>query len=296
MTTGITGEVKDFAFRTGSAISATGIQRAEYNGIEAVNHSVLKMFRRSPAHALAAMRGKPREPTDKMKLGTAAHCRVLTPDLYESTVFVAPECDRRTKDGKATWAAFVESVPPGATVITSEQSELVSRIAQAIHAHPLAARLCVDLPGDPEVGLMWPDAGSGVWCKGIADRIVSISGGAGIIDIKTTQHAGPVPFGRQAANESYHTQLAFYRRGVAALRNGEQAVCLIVAVENEEPHGVAVYDLSAEQLDAADKLIDGWLAQYAALKDRTEWPSYPQEVTSLRLPPWALQPEEVVSE
>ncbi|GHE35134.1 PD-(D/E)XK nuclease-like domain-containing protein [Sphingobacterium griseoflavum] len=73
-----------------------------------LSYSSLSNFRKSPKHFVNyKLFGT--DDTDSILLGKVLHCLVLEPQNFDKTYAIAPECDRRTKDGKATYNAFLES-------------------------------------------------------------------------------------------------------------------------------------------------------------------------------------------
>ena len=70
-------------------------------------------------------RSKVSEPTLAMAFGSAFHCRVLTPNLFNESYAVSPTFDRRTKEGKKEYAEFVLA-NAGKTFIESEDLATLS--------------------------------------------------------------------------------------------------------------------------------------------------------------------------
>ena len=79
----------------------------EYADIAALNWSSLKHMAESPL-AYRWHLAHPREDTPALRLGRAVHARILEPAEYERRWAVAPQCDRRTKAGRAEWDEWLE--------------------------------------------------------------------------------------------------------------------------------------------------------------------------------------------
>lgn len=62
---------------------------------------------------------------------------------------------------------------------------------------------------------------------------------------------------------------------------------MIVAVENDDPYDVVVYDVPQESIDAGRKAYRGWLAQLATCREKNEWPGYATGRQLLLPPRWA---------
>lgn len=73
-----------------------------------LSYSSLSNFRKSPRHFIDyKLFGN--DDTDSILLGKVLHCLVLEPQNFSQSYCVAPECDRRTKEGKAVYAEFLET-------------------------------------------------------------------------------------------------------------------------------------------------------------------------------------------
>lgn len=265
-----------------------GVPMSVYRAIPALNHSLLRHMRRSPAH-LQHARAHPMEQTPAMALGTALHVWALQRDLWDAEVCVAPDCDKRTKAGKQEWEEFVAS-SDGKTVITAEQNLLVRPMSKAIGGHPDAARLR-SAKGDSEVVIMWNDQ-DGLLCKGRIDKTIETVEGWIRVDVKTTRCSDIGSFRRDIHTFGYHTQDAFYRRGLEVL-GIKDAGEYIIAVETEPPHPVEVITLGAKTRYTADALVTAWIAEYAKCYREKHWPLRVSGVQEVDIPEWALMPEEI---
>ncbi|NGM63548.1 hypothetical protein G5B30_16685 [Sphingobacterium sp. SGG-5] len=83
------------------------IQDKFSNGELYLSYSSLSNFRKSPRHFIDyKLFGN--EDTDSILLGRVFHTLVLEPDKFSKEYATAPECDRRTKEGKEVYAKFLE--------------------------------------------------------------------------------------------------------------------------------------------------------------------------------------------
>lgn len=260
-----------------------GLSRAAYEAIDAANVSMLKHFARTAAHAREAMLHPP-EPSAAMELGSHIHVAVLEPARFDSEFVLAPKCDRRTKEGKATWAAF-EAENHGKTLLAADDYELVRAIRNAAWEHPTAAALLKG-PGHCEVGAVWQHERTGLWCKGLIDRVGQHDGWTWIVDLKTCRDASPRGFARDVANLHYHAQAAYYVNGCNAIAPRPRRFAWI-AVEKDAPHAVAVYEPDDPALLAGEARYEKWLDAYAEARESGVWPGYGTDVQSLSLPRWA---------
>src|SRR5438093_3049537 len=99
-----------------------GVSQAVYQSWSAVNHSRLKLFARTAAHARYAMEFPP-APTAALNIGDGCHAAVLEPARFEAEFVGAPKVDRRTKDGKLAWQEF-EAANQGKLILPAEDYAL----------------------------------------------------------------------------------------------------------------------------------------------------------------------------
>ena len=249
-----------------------------YRAIDAINCSGLKLIERSPAHYLQS-RLEPREATPSQALGTLAHLLILEPARADE-VMVAPECDRRTKDGKAAWAAFQEAAA-GRLVATQDQLDAARWMRDAVDRSPYARALLSD--GTPEVTLLYRLDSTPIKC-----RLDWLCGGHDVIlDLKTASDASESEFARAAGKYGYHLQAALYADAADACRIGPRSFVFLV-VENTAPWAVALYQLDETAMHAGRIRYQRALDTYRTCLAADAWPGYPNEIQPLSMPKWAL--------
>jgi len=217
-------------------------------------------------------------------LGTAVHARLLEPHAYTKLIAVAPDVDRRTKDGKERWAAFAEEAAAARkTIIDQEQSEIVERIAHSVQMSSSCTALleqCVErelsIVGFPNKTL--------AKCRLDAfDPVRNI-----LIDVKT--HGGLISdFARAAYNMNYAVQLAFYRRVAASQGINIETAGFLVVETRTPPYGVQVLTMPSRALDYADAAVDRALDAWQYGIGTGVWPAYEDRVVEMELPPWMLR-------
>lgn len=259
----------------------TDMAAADYHAVEAMSNGGAKKILQSPAH-YRLMRTTPNVPSAPMQFGTAVHDGALEPEAFDSRVVVAPECDKRSNAGKQLWAEFTFD-NEGKTVLSRPDFDRARRCIDAVLAHPTAAFL---LRGaEVEHSLFWEDGQYKVPCKA---RIDARNHGA-FIDLKTTKDASPTGFARQAADLLYHLQGAHYMSGGEHVLNATPEFFGFIAVESEEPHAVACYQLPPIALHRGRHHADEALARYRDALAAGAWPGYAEQITELNLPRWALR-------
>lgn len=260
-----------------------GLPFADYLKQDAISAHGLMQIERSPLH-FRQSRLTPHAPTPAQALGTLTHLAVLEPDDYARRVRVAPECDRRTKAGKETAAAFdAECAEIGAIVATAEQDALARAMREAVMAQPFARALLAD--GQAETTLQWTDADTGLACKARPDWLCA--GHQVIVDLKTARDASEQAFAKACGNFAYHLQASWYQDAVRACGLGERDF-VFLAVEPEPPYAVALYQLDDEALRVGRIRARQALERYAECLAADRWPGYAKEILTLSIPRWAL--------
>lgn len=259
--------------------------RGEYEATEGVNYSILKLYAKSPLHARHGMLHPP-EPTKAMRLGAALHAAILEPRKFMDEYVVPPKVDRRTKEGKLAWAAFLEA-NSGKDFLDPEPHENCLRMATAAHDHPIVSQLLA-AKGLNECSVYWRDFEHDAPCKCRVDRLTSWADRSVILDLKTTTDARPGPFAQQIARLNYHVQAAWYINGLATVSPHPRR-WIWVAIESEPPHAVALYEPNEQMLMQGEAECRQYLKTHLDCQAKGEWPGYPIEPQSLNLPTWAVQ-------
>jgi hypothetical protein len=251
-----------------------------YSTHAGLSQSGAKELLRSPAHFKQYLERDRSEQTPAQRLGTLIHLASLQPKVFDATIVVAPECDKRTSAGKEIWASFQSSLKPGQEAISQKDSELVTNVSIAARAG--LDKLMKDLDGEymitevPMVGRV-----NGTDIKGRLDAIITTKAGKRIVvDIKTTMDAGAESFGRDIANYKYFLQQAWY----TTLAHADQFVFL--AVEKDAPNCWACYQLDEASHQKGLVLMNSAIDLFKSCNTFKQFPGYPQEVQTLSLPKW----------
>jgi exodeoxyribonuclease VIII len=252
----------------------------QYNDHHGLSQSLAKELLRSPAHYIAALDRDRSEQTPAQRLGTLIHLASLQPKVFDATVVVAPDCDKRTKEGKEIWAAFQSTLKPGQEAISQKDGELVTNVSIAARAG--LDKLMKDFDGEsmitevPMVGRV-----NGTDIKGRLDAIITTKGGKRIVvDVKTTMDAGADSFSRDIANYKYFLQSSWYM----TLAHADQFVFL--AVEKDFPNCWATYTLDDAAHQKGLALMNSAIELFDSCNKFRQFPGYSDKVQTLSLPKW----------
>jgi len=96
------------------------IPEDEYTNHPGLSQSGAKELLRSPRHFQEYLNRDRSEQTPAQRLGTLIHLASLQPKVFDATIVVAPECDKRTTEGEQVGASFQSSLQPNQGGITAK--------------------------------------------------------------------------------------------------------------------------------------------------------------------------------
>ena len=210
------------------------MNEVEYRQYPAISRSELWKLRESPEKFKWAM-DHPEPPTPALIFGQVFHKLALEPLTFGVEFAVAPNIDRRTKDGKAAWAEF-NAAADGKTVITQDVFDKASEMVCALHRTPFVKKL---LDGAHELPLFWTDEMTEEPCKVRLDALTEVNGQPIIVDLKTTADASTDGFMRSAVKYGYDFQAAMYSEGYEK-NYGKKPLFVFIAIEKEAPYSVNI--------------------------------------------------------
>lgn len=256
---------------------------AEYHAHPAVSKSDLDLINRSPLHYYN-VKQNPKEQTEAMLFGSVVHKLVLEPEMFAAEYITAPQCDRRTKEGKALWQEFADSVK-NETVITEELFSEAKAIAEAVKNNLIADKLLKG--GKAEQSFFWTDKDTGCECKCRPDYLRA---DGIVIDLKTTENASPSKFTKSAFDYRYHVQAWWYMHGLQQCGIDAQDF-IFIAVERKSPYAVCVYAADDLMLQLGECEAVENLRTYAECEKTGIWYGYEKEpeIHSLSLPDWVIR-------
>ena len=244
------------------------IDAEDYYDNPRMSNSKLSVLAESPElfDALYVSKTMKQEVTPEMRFGSLLHTFVLEPSFLGSRFVVAPECDRRTKEGKAIWADFQETLI-GRTIVDEDDMKRCSGIVDAMVRNPGVQRL-VNLPSHVEYELFFERCY--VPCKAKLD-LLSMDCGV-IVDLKTSNDPSPTGFQKSVVNYGYHRQAAMY---IDAVQDSLGIDCrmVFIVVNKKAPFVAAIYELSSDLLNAGRMELDGLLEEYKRRSATGNWVS-----------------------
>jgi hypothetical protein len=250
----------------------------QYFAENRINNSGLKLIARTPAHFKYNLEHpEERKPTPQMQLGTAVHCAVLEPKTFQDRYTVAPQCDKRTKEGKAIWAELEASKK---LILSASDYELVEGMSKSVLTHETASKLLA--AGDPEV-TVFTDI-EGIPAKA---RLDWYRNGI-ILDLKTTQAADPDSFSKSCANFSYALQSSWYMDCCQSI-GLECHTLIFLVVESSAPFLCTAYELDDRSIEWGRDHYKKALNRYRECIALDEWPGYDASIQTISLPQWVLK-------
>jgi hypothetical protein len=257
------------------------ISNKEYRQRPGISSSELKKIMITPAH-YKHWKDNPQEDTPALLFGRSAHKYILETYDFYTEFAVAPNCDRRTKEGKETWNKFVAD-SEGKDVITQEQFEQIEEMRKVMLATPFVSKL---INGEHEISYFWVDEDTGLECKVRPDSInhkLKI-----VVDYKTCDNAETEHFMKQAIRLGYDLQSSYYLDGVKA-NTGKDYVFVFIAQEKKPPYAVNILQADDIFIRSGREVYKAMLQTYKECSETGVWYGYlgeKNEINSLGVPKW----------
>jgi exodeoxyribonuclease VIII len=248
----------------------------EYHISPGISKSGLDKIAISPAHYLAG-KERPQKPSEELLIGQATHTLILEPEKFDGEFIVAPSnLDKRTTAGKAAALELEES---GKKVLSADQFDKIEGMAKSVRSNGLASELISNGHAEVSANTVIEE----VMVRGRCDFLRS---DGCLVDLKTTRSAHPKQFSKSIAEFRYHVQAAIYTDIFQA--NGIYVPDFtFIAVEKFYPYAVGIYQVDEDAIDHGRRLYLRDLSVYRECLQSKIWPSYPEEIVTLRLPSWA---------
>lgn len=243
----------------------------------AISSTSLRLALKSPLHFYEfVVKGEQKETNDAMRFGSMVHMALLETDKFMSKYVKMPEFgDLRSSKNREAKERWLSDVPPGAMPIEAEKLDRLHRIIDSIqtYRHPeTGERIIVNLLKDAvfEASGYFRDSVTGLKCR-IRPDILRMDLSA-MPDLKTTRDPSPDFFSKEIWNRQYHVQMAFYAMGVKAITGREPKLPCFIAVQNEPPFDVAVFECDEVMMDRGAKAVRKGLDRIAECMSAGQWP------------------------
>lgn len=261
-----------------------GLNNEAYHRSQGISKSGILDIRDHSIDKYLAHKDEQLKVTPALLTGQAMHTFCLEgPEAFENKFAVAPDVDKRRKEGKEAYEQF-ERFKAGRIELKNDDFLVCQRARAALLAHP-AAKNILPILEDIETSFYWIDTDTGVLCKCRTDGIAP---GIAVVDLKTCLDASTQKIERDAYNYAYHIQAAFYLDGVNAVLGTDYSLFAFLFVEKAPPWGVnvVIYDQAAIRKGRDDyKHTLEHYAEYQA--DPTIYTGINPEAVTIGLPPWA---------
>ena len=260
----------------------------EYHASKAFGSSQIKDFiTKSPKYFQAKhiLKSLPDSQSDAMKIGSATHSAWMEPNDFESEYAIEPDCDGRTKAGKAIKAEFA-AASEGKKILNAKQGLLTTRMTGALDSDQNASALLKK--STVENSIFWTDDETGlnlrvrpdIWRKGHY-----------LADLKTTKDASPEGFARAIFDRGYHISAAMYLDAMEQMGEGITDF-IFICVESHAPYLTAIYTLSDQAIEIGRREYKQALIDLKQCIDTDNWAGYnADQVAEISLPKWVLNRE-----
>lgn len=236
-----------------------GMPNEVYHALEGDSKSSLDILNDDP---YKYFNRKERETTRNMEMGTAIHAAMLEPKAFAEDFIMLPTIsDRRQPEYKNASKAVGKS-----NVFVGKECEKIEGMQKAIKANDEAQRL-LDLPGYFEISGVAIDPETGLIIRHRFDKL-AWDGRQWIgVDLKKTTKVDDYSFSKKIYDLRYHVQDSLYRHGFELITGQEMRSFQFVAIEEDYPHLVAIYELC----DMSKKIgFDEYRYDMATLKQYKE--------------------------
>ena len=264
----------------------------EYREMEGLNWSTIKWASKC-IQSMRAVQKQDTKPSPDMVFGQDVHAAVLEPNDFQTRVSPGPTGVRR--NSKAWKDAEAQAQVSGRRIVKPDEYIQIMDIISSVSSNKDAKHLVYGTEGLAEASFQWVDPRTGLQLKARVDRYIPPVVGIPpiIVDLKTTMDASPRFMGDRLVRWPYMMlhQMAFYRRAIRDFTGGAVPDVRIIAIEKSPGHPTAVFTVSQEDMDQADKDVDALLytIQQAELFGDDSATTDQYESATLRPPHWWLE-------
>lgn len=248
-----------------------------YLATEAWGSSALKAMRHGPPARVLYEKECERADTSSTILGTAVHCALLTPDLFDAQFAVKPGGMTFSSRAGKGWRDDPERA--GKTILSHEAAAQVDAIVDSLLSKSAVAK-SLDASTHREVSIVWSCSSTREPCKARPDWMDARF----IYDLKVSRHAAQWDrLGWRAYIEGWMHQGAHYRTGAVEAGLGALGSRLVV-VDPTPPHFVYTLGVETQALDVLEWENIETLRKLRECRLSGSYPGTPEEWKKIKLP------------
>ncbi len=293
-------------------IPASELNNSDYHASTAISKSGLDLIAKTPAHYYERYLRPDRvalPDSPALIFGSAFHTILESEDLFLEEYILVEKFDRRTKIGKAAAEEF-ESHANGKIILDPDDWDRLHRMRDKLYSR-VSMRTLLEGGVEAEPSYYWDqhsiktEATAEARCR---PDLIATSRDY-VLDFKTTVSAKREDFEKSCANYRYHVQAAWYLHGASQVTASPIQTFFFVAVEKEAPFAVQIFEAPIDFIRRGWELAQRDFDTYAKCLADTEkslksipegahpktfelararcWPDYPDEISTLTLPPWS---------
>jgi len=227
--------------------------------------------------------------------GKGIHCCVLEPNEFDGRFMLEPLNDagrnprgwHSTNDYKAL---KLDLTSRGFTVLPQKHLDGCRRIRDRVFSAEGKIREILQATAATEVSYVADDPETGLRCKVRPD--MELPDAEMFCDVKKTRDASLPAFTRAIGTFGYHRQKPFYLDIASAEGTQQWKHFLFLAIEDTEPHEIALYDLDPAATEYGRRELRRLKARYLECINSSNWPGYSSEVQTIGIPNWKYYQEE----
>jgi hypothetical protein len=213
----------------------------EYFASTGLSNSFLSAFDYSPAHAFL-----PKEPTEAMDSGTMFHEYLLEPQVFAEKYLASNFTDKRTTDYKR-----LVSIYPDKIIISNDEIANLEKANCNLSKTIFDFQTMAEIFENVQFEISCFSDMLGFQCKGLFDILYEKNKNYVIFDLKKCQDA--LNFHKSIITYKYYRQAAWYMSLLSAHGIPREKIRFIfIAVEEQSPNGVILYELSPDYINYGD--------------------------------------------
>jgi hypothetical protein len=285
------GESYSVDMETGEILSSESTEQTEFLGFQDIEmqtyrnanglaNSELQIFSNNPS-AYVWAKSAPSDPTkaDASDFGTALHCSLLEPNMYDDLIIIAS-----TKGRTAQAFIDMQNNNKGNIILTDSEDDQIKLMTESANCHPMLKRI-LDAQGACEGSIFVDDPATGLRLKIRPDKIIDSCNPPIFNDVKSTKSLDDWRSDVQWKNPLFDMNYGFtaaYYMYVGSIHYGVEMktynFCVISKSADMGRYPVSVFTISKDQCIEYgfwNDMIKA-LASFKKCQEENKWLSYEQ--------------------